>query len=140
MAALARQQEGPLEWLVGAASRSAYLGDVAVAKMFRGPRFPVVAGQGTRQGKPVRDGDGYRLSGAWSFAPGIKHAQWIHPLGIVEETGEPLILMQRYFRDVHAGTQHVTSAPGVIEACGRHLGGLAPAHDWLHMDLVSKAS
>jgi hypothetical protein len=49
-------------------------------------------------------------------------------------------VMQRYFWDVHAGTQHVTSAPGVIEACGRHLGGLAPAHDWLHMDLVSKAS
>jgi alkylation response protein AidB-like acyl-CoA dehydrogenase len=306
-------------WVVMAASLAtgtggAYLGDVAVAEMFRGSRFPVVAGQGTRPGTAVRDGDGYRLSGSWSFASGIKHAQWIHTLGVVEESGEPLIfvlpvdkaelvdnwdvlglkatgsidyaiedvyvpaafthsgptetpvrggslftlgimhfalighsawalgvsrrmldelsglvrskagrpgtmadslsfhaaygeaearwhaarcfvyetwrgasetinsgaalsveqktllrlalynatwaaevisvavyraggttalrsgVMQRYFRDMHAGTQHVTSAPGVIEACGRYLGGLAPAHDWLYMNLVPKAS
>jgi indole-3-acetate monooxygenase len=44
--------------------------------------------------------------------------------------------LQQYFRDMHAGTQHITSAPGVIEACGRHLGGLAPGHDWLYMNLV----
>jgi indole-3-acetate monooxygenase len=49
-------------------------------------------------------------------------------------------VMQRYFRDMHAGTQHITSAPGVIEGCGRYLGGLAPAHDWLYMNLVPKAS
>jgi alkylation response protein AidB-like acyl-CoA dehydrogenase len=44
--------------------------------------------------------------------------------------------MQQYFRDMHAGTQHITSAPGVVEACGRQLGGLAPEHDWLYMNLV----
>jgi len=288
----------------------AYLGDEAVAAMFSGPRFPVVAGQGTRPGRAVRDGDGYRLSGSWSFASGIKHAQWIHTLGVVEDTGQPLIFvlpvedaelvdnwdvmglratgsidytiedvhvpaafthygptetpvrggnlfrlgimhfalighsawalglgrrmldelgalvrskagrpgtmaenphfhatygeaearwhaarafvhetwrgasetirsgqpldvgqktlvrlalynatwsveeisvavyraggttalrsgaLQQYFRDMHAGTQHVTSAPGVIEACGRYLGGLASGHDWLYMNLV----
>ena len=288
----------------------AYLGDEAVAAMFGGPRFPVVAGQGTRPGRAVRDGEGYRLSGSWAFASGIKHARWIHTLGVVEGTGEPLIfvlpveqaelvdnwdvmglrgtgsidytiedvhvpaafthpgptetpvrggdlyrlgiihfamighsgwalgvsrrmldelaalvrskagrpgtmadnphfhatfgeaearwhaarafvheawrgasgtirsghpldvrqktmvrlalynatwaaeeisvavyraggttalragVLQQYFRDMHAGTQHVTSAPGVIEACGRHLGGLAPGHDWLYMNLV----
>jgi alkylation response protein AidB-like acyl-CoA dehydrogenase len=288
----------------------AYLGDEAVAAMFTGPRFPVVAGQGTRPGTAVPDGDGYRLSGSWGFASGIKHAQWIHTLGVVEGTGEPLIFvlpvdqaqlvdnwdvmglratgsidytiedvhvpagfthsgptetpvrggalfhlgimhfgiighsawalgvsrrmlddlsslvrgkagrpgtladsthfqatygeaearwhaarsfvyeawreagvtiaegrpldheqktrvrlalynatwaaqeisvavykaggttalrsgaMQQYFRDMHAGTQHVTSAPGVIEACGRALAGLAPGYDWLYMNLV----
>jgi alkylation response protein AidB-like acyl-CoA dehydrogenase len=290
----------------------AYLGDSAVAEMFRGPRFPVVAGQGTRPGTAVRDGDGYRLSGSWSFASGIKHAQWIHTLGVVEETGEPLIFvlpvekadlvdnwevlgleatgsidytitdvhvpaafthtgptetplrggplftlgiihfalighsawalgvsrrmldelavlvrskagrpgtmaenphfqaiygeaegrwhaarafvyetwravaetiasggtlsveqrtmvrlalyhttwtaeeisvavyraggttalrsgaLQMFFRDMHAGTQHVTSAPGVIEGCGRYLAGLAPEHEWLYMNLVPR--
>jgi indole-3-acetate monooxygenase len=290
----------------------AYLGDEAVAAMFGGARFPVVAGQGTRPGRAVRDGGGYRLSGSWSFASGIKHAQWIHTLGVVENTGEPLIfvlpveqadlvdnwdvmglkatgsidytiedvfvpaafahhgptetpvrggdlyrlgiiqfalighsgwalgvsrrmldelaalvrskagrpgtmadnphfhttygeaearwhaarafvhdawgaasrairegrpldvrqktmvrlalynatwaaqeisiavyraggttalragVLQQYFRDMHAGTQHVTSAPGVIEACGRQLGGFAPGHDWLYMNLVPR--
>ena len=71
----------------------AYLGDEAVATMFRGERFPVVAGQGTRPGTAVREGDGYRLSGSWGFASGIKHAQWIHTLGIVEDTGQPLIFV-----------------------------------------------
>jgi alkylation response protein AidB-like acyl-CoA dehydrogenase len=290
----------------------AYLGEEAVATMFTGPRFPVVAGQGTRPGRAVRDGPGYRLSGSWSFASGIKHAQWIHTLGIVEDTGESRIFvlpvehaelvdnwdvmglratgsidyriedvhvpagfthhgptetpvrggnlfrlgiihfalighsgwalgvarrmlddlaalvasksgrpatlaesphfhatygeaearwhaarafvhetwrgasatigsgapldvrqktllrlalhhatwaaeeislavyraggtaalragaLQQYFRDMHAGTQHVTAAPGVIEACGRHLGGLAPGHDWLYLKLVPR--
>jgi alkylation response protein AidB-like acyl-CoA dehydrogenase len=71
----------------------AYLGNEAVGTMFTGDRFPVVAGQGTRPGKAVRDGDGYRLSGDWGFASGIKHAQWIHTLGIVEDTGQPLIFV-----------------------------------------------
>jgi alkylation response protein AidB-like acyl-CoA dehydrogenase len=291
----------------------AYLADEAVAEMFGGARFPVVAGQGTRPGTAVVDGDGYRLSGSWSFASGIKHAQWIHTLGIIEDTGQPMIfvlpveqaelidnwdvlglrgtgsidyvidgvyvpkgfthfgpaehserggslyhlgimhfalichsgwalgvsrrmldelsalvrskagrpgtmadskafhtiygeaeakwhaarsfifntwgdvvdtlaaggtlsheqrtmtrlalyhatwaaeeisvavyraagttalragVLQQYFRDMHAGTQHVTSAPGAIENCGRALAGLAPAHQWLYMDLVPVA-
>ena len=33
--------------------------------------------------------------------------------------------LQRLFRDMHAGTQHITSAPGVIRATGRELAGLA---------------
>ena len=31
------------------------------------------------------------------------------------------------FRDLHGGTQHVTSGPGVLHGCGRQLAGLAPA-------------
>lgn len=71
----------------------AYLPDDAVKEMFQGERFPVVAGQGTRPGTAVRDGDGYRLSGDWNFASGIKHSQWIHTLGVVQDTGEPLIFV-----------------------------------------------
>ncbi|MBX4171815.1 acyl-CoA dehydrogenase family protein [Rhodococcus pyridinivorans] len=85
-------------WVVMAASLAtgtggAYLGDEAVAEMFSGTRLPVVAGQGTRPGRAVRDGNGYRLSGEWNFASGIKHAQWIHTLGVVEETGQALIFV-----------------------------------------------
>ena len=46
--------------------------------------------------------------------------------------------LQRLFRDMHAGTQHVTSAPPVFQAVGRHLAGLADGYSWRFLDLVSQ--
>jgi hypothetical protein len=48
-------------------------------------------------------------------------------------------VIQRLFRDMHAGTQHVTSAPPVYRAAGRELAGLAPGKQWLFLDLVDPA-
>lgn len=39
-------------------------------------------------------------------------------------------VVQRLFRDAHAGTQHVTSGPGVLQHCGKWLSGLAPDASW----------
>ena len=47
--------------------------------------------------------------------------------------------IQRLFRDMHAGTQHVTSAPPVVRQAGRELAGLAPGKKWLFLDLVDDA-
>jgi indole-3-acetate monooxygenase len=44
--------------------------------------------------------------------------------------------LNRVFRDLHGGTQHVTSGPGVRHGCGRRLAGLAPASSWVFLDLV----
>jgi hypothetical protein len=44
--------------------------------------------------------------------------------------------IQRLFRDMHAGTQHITSAPPVLRAIGRELAGLAEGKAWLFLDLV----
>jgi alkylation response protein AidB-like acyl-CoA dehydrogenase len=44
--------------------------------------------------------------------------------------------LQRLYRDMHAGTQHITSAPPVIRATGRELAGLASGKRWLFLDLV----
>lgn len=44
--------------------------------------------------------------------------------------------LQRYFRDLNAGTQHVTSGQVVLQHCGRWLAGLAPATHWEFLDLV----
>lgn len=71
----------------------AYLGDEAVQNIFTTERFPVIAGQGTRPGTAKTVEGGYSLSGDWGFASGIKHGQWIHTLGIIEETGEPRIFV-----------------------------------------------
>jgi alkylation response protein AidB-like acyl-CoA dehydrogenase len=72
---------------------AAYLEDDAVAELFSGKRMPVIAGQGTRPGKAVSQNGGFRLSGSWSFASGIKHGTHIHTLGLIEETGEPRIFV-----------------------------------------------
>ena len=47
--------------------------------------------------------------------------------------------MQRLFRDMHAGTQHITSAPPVIRNTGRELSGVAAGKKWLFLDLVDNA-
>jgi hypothetical protein len=39
-------------------------------------------------------------------------------------------LIQRLFRDVHAGTAHITSGPQSLRECGRELAGLAPGQSW----------
>jgi indole-3-acetate monooxygenase len=44
--------------------------------------------------------------------------------------------LQRLFRDMHAGTQHVVASPPVFRALGRELAGLAPNHTWRFLELV----
>jgi hypothetical protein len=44
--------------------------------------------------------------------------------------------IQRLYRDVHAGTQHVTSGPNVWQTCARELIGLADGKQWQFLDLV----
>jgi alkylation response protein AidB-like acyl-CoA dehydrogenase len=44
--------------------------------------------------------------------------------------------LQRLYRDVHAGTQHVTSSPMVWQTCGRELLGIAEGKHWQFLDLV----
>jgi alkylation response protein AidB-like acyl-CoA dehydrogenase len=44
--------------------------------------------------------------------------------------------LQRLYRDVHAGTQHVTSSPNVWQTCGRELLGVAAGKQWQFLDLV----
>jgi alkylation response protein AidB-like acyl-CoA dehydrogenase len=72
---------------------AAYLDAEAVDELFGGERLPVIAGQGTRPGTAVRHDGGFRLTGSWSFASGIKHATHIHTLGVIEGTGEPRIFV-----------------------------------------------
>jgi alkylation response protein AidB-like acyl-CoA dehydrogenase len=85
-------------WVAMAASLAigtgaAYLKDEAVDELFGGGRFPVIAGQGTRPGSAVPHDGGFRLTGSWSFASGIRHATHIHTLGVIDGTGEPRIFV-----------------------------------------------
>jgi alkylation response protein AidB-like acyl-CoA dehydrogenase len=85
-------------WVLMAASLAigtggAYLKDEAVKELFGGDRLPVIAGQGTRPGNAKPSGGGFNLSGAWSFASGIKHGTHIHTLGLVEGTNDARIFV-----------------------------------------------
>jgi alkylation response protein AidB-like acyl-CoA dehydrogenase len=44
--------------------------------------------------------------------------------------------IQRLFRDMHAGTQHLIASPPVFRALGRELAGLAPKASWRFVDLI----
>ncbi|WP_163509180.1 acyl-CoA dehydrogenase family protein [Fodinicola acaciae] len=44
-------------------------------------------------------------------------------------------VMQRLFRDMHAGTQHILSANGVLAEAGRELAGLAEGQKWVFLAL-----
>jgi hypothetical protein len=44
--------------------------------------------------------------------------------------------IQRLYRDMQAGTQHITSSPPVFRAAGRELAGLAEGKRWIFLDLV----
>jgi alkylation response protein AidB-like acyl-CoA dehydrogenase len=44
--------------------------------------------------------------------------------------------IQRLFRDMHAGTQHLVASPVVYRALGRELAGLAPGQRWRFLELV----
>jgi alkylation response protein AidB-like acyl-CoA dehydrogenase len=44
--------------------------------------------------------------------------------------------VQRLFRDMHAGTQHIIASPPVYQAVGREFAGLAEGHQWHFLNLV----
>src|SRR5678815_1642978 len=92
------QGDPSASWVLMAAALAigtgaAYLGDSAAQELFGNNRLAIIAGQGTRPGAATAVDGGYRLSGSWSFASGIKHATHIHTLGIIESTGEPRIFV-----------------------------------------------
>jgi indole-3-acetate monooxygenase len=55
----------------------AYTGAAAVEAMFDGTSIPVAAGQFSPRGTAVREGDGFTVSGRYSFGSGSAHSGWI---------------------------------------------------------------
>ncbi|MCB2077322.1 MAG: hypothetical protein KDE55_06435 [Novosphingobium sp.] len=75
----------------GGTVAGAYLGDNAVKAIFPDGRFAHAAGQAAPTGKAVREGDGYRISGRYSFGSGSPNAQWIVGGFILHDGGEPVL-------------------------------------------------
>lgn len=55
-----------------------WLSDAGAARVFTPPpNMPILAGQPHPRGTARATGDGYVVSGRWSFASGIHHANWV---------------------------------------------------------------
>lgn len=77
--------------MTGGSVAGAFLGEKAVAAVFPGGRYVHAAGQAAPTGKAVREGDGYRISGRYSFGSGTPRAQWIVGGYVLHEDGEPAV-------------------------------------------------
>lgn len=60
------------------ALQAVFLPDQAIAQMFKGGRVPTAAGALMPTGQAISEPGGYRVSGRWAFASGIRHAQWVN--------------------------------------------------------------
>ena len=66
-----------------------FLGDDAVATVFAGGRIPRAAGCYMPTGHAVEARGGYRVTGRWAFASGIRHAAWVSGTARVVRDGRP---------------------------------------------------
>ncbi|HEU5195542.1 MAG TPA: acyl-CoA dehydrogenase family protein [Methylomirabilota bacterium] len=66
-----------------------FLGDDAVATLFAGRRIPRAAGCYMPTGHAIEASGGYRISGRWAFASGIRHAAWVSGTARVVRDGAP---------------------------------------------------
>ena len=86
--------DGSTGWYCGAvmtaaAVAGAFLGDRAVEAIFA-KRKPRCAGQAAPLGKARREGDGYRVSGRFSFGSGSPSAEWLVGGYVLHEDGQPV--------------------------------------------------
>src|SRR5215813_8412546 len=84
--------------LIGAAaiaSPGAFLADEAIAQIFVDGQVPRAARTFMPSGQAVPVAGGYRVSGRWAFASGIRHAQWVSAAARVigEENARPVLRM-----------------------------------------------
>lgn len=87
--------DGSLGWYcqaatTGVAVAGAFLGDRAIDAIFCSGRRATCAGQAAPTGKAERVGDGYRISGSFSFGSGLPNAAWVVGGYILHEDGLPV--------------------------------------------------
>jgi alkylation response protein AidB-like acyl-CoA dehydrogenase len=87
--------DGSTGWYCGAVMTAAavagvFMGERAVDEIFARGK-PRVAGQAAPLGKAERVGDGYRISGQFSFGSGTAGAEWLVGGYVLHENGSPVM-------------------------------------------------
>jgi alkylation response protein AidB-like acyl-CoA dehydrogenase len=77
--------------LSGVSAAGAFLGDRAIDEIFYSGGKATCAGQPAPNGKAERVGDGYRISGSFSFGSGTPNASWIVGGYILHKDGAPVL-------------------------------------------------
>lgn len=75
----------------GVAVAGAFLGDRAIEAIFHSGGRATCAGQAAPTGKAERVGDGYRISGNFSFGSGLPNASWVVGGYILHQDGAPVL-------------------------------------------------
>ena len=88
---LISQTDGSTGWVTMAAAvttavTAAFLPEAGAEAVF-GKRLSITAGQGSPRGKAIPDGNGYRVTGKWSYGSGVLHADYLHTGARVYENG-----------------------------------------------------
>jgi alkylation response protein AidB-like acyl-CoA dehydrogenase len=99
-----------------AALPGVFLGDEAVRVIFEDGRMPLAAGCYMPTGHAVAERGGFRITGRWAFASGIRHAAWVSGTAWVvrdgAQTAERRVFVVRTGEvDVH-DTWHVAGLRG----------------------------
>jgi alkylation response protein AidB-like acyl-CoA dehydrogenase len=77
--------------MTGGSVAGAYLGERAIAAIFPGGHYVQSAGQAAPTGKAEREGNGYRISGRYSFGSGSPHAQFLVGGYVLHEDDKPVM-------------------------------------------------
>jgi indole-3-acetate monooxygenase len=93
-----------------------FLPDDAIQQIFGGDRPPRAAAVTMPGGKAQRVEGGYRISGRWPFASGVRHAHWVAGAGLVESGDDGPPAYRMFVAPIEAAelldTWHVTGLRG----------------------------
>lgn len=88
------------------ALQAVFLPDEAIVQMFADGQMPMAAGALMPTGEALPEPGGYRVSGRWAFASGIRHAQWVNATVRVRQPDRDPAAWRRMVLPVSSVTLH----------------------------------
>jgi indole-3-acetate monooxygenase len=90
----------------------AYMGDTAVTEVFK-DGIPACAAVAAPEGRAISAPGGYRVTGTWRFASGIRHTDWIVASTLVDgDPARPILMVLRTAQVTIHDTWHVIGLRG----------------------------
>ncbi len=111
------RHDGSTAWCLGQANgcamTAAFL-DPAVAQAIWGDDAQAVLAWGPGKGRAAPDSDGFRVSGRWAFASGMRHATWLGGMSTVPESRDPTLVRTMLFPAEQAEVTDIWDVLGLL--------------------------